>query len=262
VDTRRAAVAGRFYPSDPAELREQIEGFLRSATAPAGEPIPKAVIAPHAGTIYSGPIAASAYVRLAAGSSDVRRVVLLGPAHREWFRGVGVSSADAFATPLGDVLVDRSAIDDLLELDGVVVHDEAHRLEHSLEVHLPFLQVALGAFRLIPLVVGEASPELVGSVLEKLWGGAETVFVISSDLSHFHDYDTAMELDRETAGLIEEGALEALNGERACGYQPIRGMLKVARERGLGVSLVDLRSSGDTAGSRERVVGYGSFVVG
>lgn len=246
------------------ELERQIDGFLAAAERQLepSAPVPKAVIAPHAGTIYSGPIAASAYARLRAARDRVERVVLLGPAHRVWLEGLAASSAESFSTPLGDVPLDRQAIDDLLTLDGVVESDEAHAREHSLEVHLPFLQVVLDRFTLIPLVVGQATPSLVGSVLSRVWGGEETVIVISSDLSHFHDYETAARLDRETSTMIERLELESLDGERACGYQPIRGMLHVAQERGLSVELIDLRSSGDTAGDRRQVVGYGSYVIG
>ncbi len=261
---RPAAVAGTFYPSNREELEEQIRGFLAAAGSTLGPEAtaPKAVIAPHAGTVYSGPIAATVYARLARARGRIRRVVLLGPAHRVWFRGLAATSAEVFATPLGDVPIDREVVDRLLELPQVAVNDEAHRQEHSLEVHLPFLQVALGAFSLVPLVVGEASAALVGEVLDVLWGGDETFVVVSSDLSHFHSYEAARALDAETTQLIEGLRFEALDGERACGYQPIRGLLHTAKRRGLHVANVDLRSSGDTAGPRREVVGYGAYVVG
>ena len=188
--------------------------------------------------------------------------VASGPSHRVRFEGVATSSAEAFSTPLGDIPLARHLIADLSALSGVVENDEAHRREHSLEVHLPFLQAALGQFDLVPLVVGRASAELVAAVLEKAWGGDETAIGVSSDLSHFHDYETASRLDRETSKLIEALSFESLDGERACGYQLIRGLLYVARQRGLPVELIDLRSSGDTAGPREEVVGYGSYIVG
>jgi AmmeMemoRadiSam system protein B len=262
VRTRPAAVAGRFYPGNAAELDEEVSGYLESAARGRGDaPVPKAVIAPHAGTIYSGPVAASAYARLLPARDRIERVVLLGPAHRVWFEGVATSSADAFTTPLGDIPIDTDAVQRLLKMPGVVESDEAHRLEHSLEVHLPFLQLTLERFRLVPLVVGNAKPEIVGDIIDALWGGDETIIVISSDLSHFHDYDTAARLDRETSSIIERLELEKLNGERACGYQPIRGLLQVARRRGMRAELIDLRSSGDTAGPRREVVGYGSYVV-
>ncbi len=256
-------MAGRFYPSNRRELEAQIDGYLEvAAAALAGDDgMPKAVIAPHAGTVYSGPIAASAYARLTRAPERIERVVLIGPCHHVRFAGVAISSAQAFETPLGAVPIDGDAVGQLLSLAGVVQNDEAHRQEHSLEVHLPFLQRMLGAFSLVPLVVGQASATLVGRVLDEVWGGPETLIVVSSDLSHFHDYETARVLDRETSRLIETLSLDALTGERACGYQAIRGVLQVARERQLSVGLIDLRSSGDTAGPRSEVVGYGAYTV-
>jgi hypothetical protein len=264
VKRRLPAVAGTFYPGDSAALEAQIDGFLRDARRAARDEAPeapalKAIIAPHAGTVYSGPIAASAYVRLTPG--PIRRVVLLGPAHRVWLRGLAAPSVDAFATPLGDVPLDRVTIERLLDMPQVHLDDEPHRREHSLEVHLPFLQRALGRLELVPLVVGEASAEEVAEVLDAAWGGSETLVVVSSDLSHYHDYATARALDRETTQLIEGLAGSKLTGEHACGYQPVRGLLRCAERRGLHVRNVDLRNSGDTAGGRDEVVGYGSYVV-
>jgi hypothetical protein len=219
------------------------------------------MVAPHAGTIYSGPVAASAYVRLRPVRDRVRRVVLLGPAHRVALRGLGATSADVWETPLGDVPIDRAAIDALADLPQVRVNDEAHRREHSLEIHLPFLQCVLASFALVPLVVGAAAPDEVAAVLERLWGGDETLVVISSDLSHFHDYATAQRLDRATSERIEALDFEHIDGEGACGVMPLRGLLLLARQRGLELATIDLRSSGDTAGPRREVVGYGSYVV-
>lgn len=271
VQVRAAAVAGRFYPLDEGSLRSEIEGYLRCAGEALGPgpgraggvsaTAPKAIIAPHAGTIYSGSVAASAYVRLAARRAQIQRVVLLGPSHRVWFEGVGTSSAEAFESPLGRVPVDRDMVVELERLDGVLTHDEAHRREHSLEVHLPFLQVVLGSFALVPLVVGQATGDAVCAVLEACWGGDETAVVVSTDLSHFHDYDTARAIDAKTCSAIAALDTGALNGEMACGFQPVRGLLEVAHRRSLTVELVDLRNSGDTAGSKREVVGYASFVV-
>lgn len=260
---RAAAVAGTFYPGDRHALEAQLTEYLEEAVerTPRGEAPPKALIAPHAGTIYSGPIAASAYARLIPAKDRIHRVVLLGPAHRVALRGIGATSADAWQTPLGDVRIDRAAVERLLALPQVRVHDEAHRLEHSLEVHLPFLQLVLDDFALVPLVVGSATPEEVAEVIELGWGGDDTVVVVSSDLSHFHDYASARALDRRTTMHIEALAFDQIDGDGACGVYPVRGLLLHARRHGLTVRNIDLRSSGDTAGSRREVVGYGSYVV-
>lgn len=256
---RRPAVAGLFYPDDPAELEAAIRAYLAEAADPDA-PLPKAVIAPHAGYVYSGPVAASAYAPLSAGRGRIRRVVLLGPSHRVPFRGLAASSAAWFETPLGRVPVDRAAITAILDLPQVQVLDAAHAQEHSLEVHLPFLQAVLGEFSLVPLVVGDATPAEVGEVLERLWGGPETVIVISSDLSHYLDYETARRIDAATARAIEALEPEAIGYEQACGRNPVNGLLWVARRKGLHARTVDLRSSGDTAGPRDQVVGYGAWL--
>lgn len=259
---RPPAVAGAFYPDDPRELASAVREHLAAASVPAGEPVPRAVIAPHAGYVYSGPVAASAYARLAPARGRIRRVVLLGPSHRVPLSGVAAPSADAFETPLGLVPVDREAVERLRALPQVEVRDDAHRLEHSLEVHLPFLQEVLGEFLLVPLVVGEATPEEVAEVIEALWDEAGTVVVVSSDLSHYYDYATARRMDAATSRAIESLRPEAIGPEDACGRHPVRGLLLAARRRGLSCRTVDLRSSGDTAGGRDEVVGYGSYVLG
>jgi AmmeMemoRadiSam system protein B len=260
--TRQPAVAGAFYPADPARLAVAVQDCLREATAPApasGESPPKAIIAPHAGYLYSGPVAGSAYRRVAPLRGAISRVVLAGPAHRVPVRGVAVPHAGAFATPLGTVTLDEEAVERLRRLPFVETSDHAHALEHSLEVHLPFLQAVLGHFRLVPVVVGGASPGEVAELLEEVWGGAETLIVVSSDLSHFLPYAAACRRDRATAdGIL---ALDArIEPEEACGAAPVNGLLEVARRRHLVPELVDLRNSGDTAGGRDRVVGYASFV--
>jgi AmmeMemoRadiSam system protein B len=258
-DVRPAAVAGTFYPGNAAELAAAVRGCLAGTAAqvaPAASP--KALIVPHAGYVYSGPIAAGAYARLACVRSRIRRVVILGPTHRVAVRGLALPSARAFATPLGDVEVDREAVATLAGLRQVVVSDSAHALEHSLEVQLPFLQSVLDDFRIVPLAVGDASPREVAEVLDRLWGGPETLIVVSSDLSHFHGYAQAREIDRASAERIL--ALDGpLDHEEACGATPINGLLLCARRRGLAPELIDLRNSGDTAGDRSRVVGYASF---
>ncbi len=255
---RTPAVAGMFYPNNPQKLHDQLQDFLDQVEA-AGT-VPKAIIVPHAGYIYSGPVAASAYARLRAAKDIIQRVILLGPSHRVDFRGIAVSGMDAFATPLGNIPVDQEAIATICELPYVGFLEQAHVQEHSLEVHLPFLQEVLGAFKLVPLVVGEATPEQVGTVLETLWGGPETLIVISSDLSHYHDYQTAKRLDTATSRAIESLHFEDIDHEAACGRNPVSGLLWVARRKGLHGETIDLRNSGDTAGSHDRVVGYGAYV--
>ncbi len=256
---RTPAVAGMFYPDDPATLTSMIDGYL--ALARMGTGAPKALIAPHAGYIYSGPIAASAYAQLAPARATINRVVLLGPSHRVPFQGLALSQAEAFVTPLGSIALDQEAIATIRSLKQVHELDAAHAMEHSLEVHLPFLQRVLDSFKLVPLVVGEATPEEVAEVLDKLWGGAETLIVISSDLSHYHDYATARAMDGETSHLIQSLSPTEIDGEHACGCRPINGLLRAARERGLHATVLDLRSSGDTAGPRDRVVGYGAYAI-
>lgn len=257
ASVRPPAVAGMFYPDDPRELRAMLSEFL-SAAAPAGA-VPKAIIAPHAGYIYSGPVAASVYARLKPARGQIKRVVLLGPSHRVPFAGLALPSAARFATPLGEIAVDQEAAERIRTLPQVKVLDRAHADEHSLEVHLPFLQEVLGEFRLVPLVVGEASPQEVGEVLERLWGGPETLIVVSSDLSHYHDYATARRMDAATSEAIERLRYEDIGYDDACGRVPVSGLLYVARQRGLHGKTVDLRNSGDTAGPRHQVVGYGAY---
>lgn len=256
--TRPAAVAGMFYPADAKELHNMLKGFLAAADS-SGIP-PKAMIVPHAGYIYSGPVAAQAYARLKQHRTTIQRVLLLGPSHRVPFTGLAVSSADQFTTPLGDIPIDKPSLDSIRDLPTVQVMDQAHTLEHSLEVQLPFLQEVLEKFTLAPIVVGDAKPEDVSQVLEILWGGPETLVIISSDLSHYHDYQTAKRLDQSTTRAIEELRLEDIKHDQACGSIPINGLLYLARKRNLHAETIDLRNSGDTAGSRDQVVGYGAYI--
>lgn len=257
--TRNPVVAGMFYPSDPHELRTMIHDFLGAAES--SDTAPKAIIAPHAGYVYSGPVAASAYACLALARGTIRRVALLGPSHRIGFHGLAASSADRFATPLGLIPVDRTALEKVLTLPQVRVLDQAHALEHSLEVHLPFLQEVLGEFSLVPLVTGDATAQAVAKVLELLGGEPETLIVISTDLSHYHDYDAAQRMDAATSRAIEALHPDGIGYDQACGRVPLLGLLEVARRRGLRIKTIDLRNSGDTAGPRDRVVGYGAYVV-
>ncbi len=251
---RFPAVAGLFYPETGDALAATVDRLLESAAAPPGV-APKAIIAPHAGYEYSGPIAAQAYARLRLGSW--RRVVLMGPSHRCSFRGIALPGAASFRTPLGDVRIDSVSADAVLELPQVSVAPEAHDHEHSLEVHLPFLQRVLGDFALVPLAVGTATPDEVAAVLDLLWD--ETLIVISSDLSHYESYRSAQDHDAATAAAIERLDPEALGPDDACGCVPVSGLLLAAQRRGLVCSRIDLRNSGDTAGSKREVVGYGAW---
>ncbi|HSC01533.1 MAG TPA: AmmeMemoRadiSam system protein B [Burkholderiaceae bacterium] len=253
--TRPTAVAGRFYPADAKALARQVGEMLADAAAPDDALPPKVLVVPHAGYVYSGPVAAHAYARLMRWRSRVRRVVLLGPVHRVPVRGLAVPSASAFETPLGRVELDRAAIDGLADLPQVVVSDAAHAQEHALEVQLPFLQTVLERFTLVPLAVGSATAEAVAQVIERLWGGDETLVVISTDLSHYLPYRQAQAIDRATAERIVQLDPQ-LDHHEACGATPLAGALVAARAHGLVPHLLDLRNSGDTAGDRSRVVGY------
>jgi len=255
--SRQPAVAGMFYPANAVDLSAEVRELLAVARQVTFTRAPKALIVPHAGYVYSGPVAAEAYARLAPIANQIRRVVLLGPVHRVPVRGLALPRATEFITPLGTIPLDAEAMRSVSDLPQVTVSDEAHALEHSLEVHLPFLQTVLGEFKLLPFAVGNATAEEVAEVLEKVWGGDETLIVISSDLSHFLSYDAARQVDRDTVNRIL--ALNpGLNHEQACGATPVNGLLAYAGRHGLKVELLDLRNSGDTAGDKSRVVGYAS----
>jgi len=262
---RPPAVAGLFYPADAADLGELVDGFLSTAADDVTRlpHAPKVLVVPHAGFVYSGAIAASAYVMLrqrdSAEQPQPSRVVLLGPAHRAPVQGLAASSADAWRTPLGDVPIDDERRERLLICPGVSIDDDAHASEHSLEVQVPFLQRVLGSFRLLPLLAGHPDALTIGEVLDACWGGPETLIVVSTDLSHYLDYATASARDQATATAIIDGAGDSVTPYDACGAYPLRGLLAALPTRGLQLRLLDLRNSGDTAGDRSRVVGYGAF---
>ncbi|MGB3051290.1 MAG: AmmeMemoRadiSam system protein B [Polyangiales bacterium] len=258
---RPAAVAGSFYPAIPRALRAVIREYLDAAreTSAGRDPWPKALIVPHAGYMYSGPVAARAFVQVEASRELVSRVVLIGPSHHIPFTGLAVPSSTAFETPLGAVAIDETSRRQILRFSFVDVLDDAHHWEHSLEVQLPFLQEVLGAFAVLPIAVGRASPAQVAEVLEDVWGGDETLIVVSSDLSHYFDYDTAKRMDTATASAIESLEPERIASDDACGRIGMQGLLKAARRHGLVARTLDLRSSGDTAGGRDEVVGYGAW---
>ena len=256
--SRRAAVVGLFYPGRPAELAAEVRDLLAQAPATSEYASPKALIAPHAGYIYSGEVAARAYARLGAFAARVRRVVMLGPAHRVPVAGLVLPDADAFESPLGRVSLDVASMREAMDLPQVGVSAAAHAQEHALEVQLPFLQTVLGEFSLVPLLVGAASAADVAEVIDFLWGGDETLIVVSSDLSHYHAYAKAQAIDACTARDIVNGEREIASDE-ACGATPINGLIRCVRRHGLVPELLDLRNSGDTAGDRSRVVGYAAF---
>ncbi|NSL57052.1 AmmeMemoRadiSam system protein B [Uliginosibacterium aquaticum] len=255
---RPAAVAGLFYPADPHTLSAQLHSLLAQTERPSALQPPKALIVPHAGYMYSGPIAASAYAMLEALRDIIRRVVLVGPSHRVAFAGAALPGCAAFATPLGNVEIDSEAVFTLAQRPGVVFDDSAHAQEHALEVQLPFLQTVLEHFRILPLTLGMIEAQQVAELLEAVWGGPETLIVVSSDLSHYHPYAQAQADDMDSIGQILEGE-GPLNHEQACGATAINALSIAARRHGLLPRLLDLRNSGDTAGDRSRVVGYAAL---
>ena len=259
MTVRAAAVSGMFYPSDPHELHTLLRHYLQSLPVPNEAVFPKAIIAPHAGYIYSGPIAASIYRYILHYRTSIRRVILLGPAHRVAFQGVAAPKVDFFETPLGTVPIDHEAIRSVKHR-RLGYLNQAHEQEHSLEVQLPFLQEILESFTLIPLLVGRSSAEDISDILEALWGGDETLIVISSDLSHFESYSAAQRKDRATSQAIVSFSYRRLRGEDACGYRAIQGLLRLAKSKEMVGEIVDLRNSGDTAGDKSRVVGYGAYM--
>ena len=254
---RPAAVSGSFYPRQPEALAQEVAALLGAAKQRQSV-IPKALIAPHAGYIYSGPVAANAYARLEPARGQIKRVVLLGPAHFVAVQGLALPDADGFVTPLGMVPLDEPSVEMLSRLPQVLQSKPAHAREHSLEVHLPFLQTVLEKFTLVPLAVGDATPEEIADVLDLVWGGEETLIVVSSDLSHYLPYETARRVDQATAQAILD-LRESVSHQQACGATPVNGLLLAAQRRCLTPELLDLRNSGDTAGDRSRVVGYAAF---
>ncbi|MCW8933140.1 MAG: AmmeMemoRadiSam system protein B [Gammaproteobacteria bacterium] len=258
--TRPAAVAGMFYAADSEQLSADVTHYLRQAQNHLNIS-PKAIIAPHAGHIYSAPVAASAYKLLEPEADKIKQVILLGPSHRVAFRGIATPDTDFFETPLGKIKINKRNCEKAETLDFVQPSQLAHAEEHSLEVHLPFLQVLLNDFELTPFVVGDCERDDVAKLLELFWGSDETLFIISTDLSHFHDYATATHRDRLTSNAIESIQPEQISYEDACGRAPLNGLLTLARHHRLNIKLLDLRNSGDTAGDKNRVVGYGAYAV-
>ena len=257
--TRPAAVAGLFYPRDPVRLQTEVLELLGGA-APSSTAMPKALIAPHAGYVYSGRVAGAAFAKLRVDAQTITRVVLIGPAHYVHLGGIAVPSVDAFETPLGRVIVDAETCSEISRLKFVTRTDAPHAPEHALEVELPFLQIILSSFQIVPLVVGDAAPQDVAHLLDQLWGGPETLIVVSSDLSHYHSYEIAQRLDLATAQAIEQGDWVSLGSSEACGWLAVAGLLIESQRRGLEALRLALCNSGDTAGSQDRVVGYGAWM--
>lgn len=260
MNVRQPAVAGTFYPADAEDLSRDIAALLRDARTPIGPAAPKVLIVPHAGFVYSGPVAAEAYRQLTPVRNSIRRVALFGPAHRVALDGMAVPDADAFATPLGTVRVSGEMLGRVAGLPGLCASDFAHAAEHSLEVQLPFLQMLLDDFEVLPVVVGHCGADRVAAAMDAVWGGPETIVVISSDLSHYLAYDRARSVDANTCRRILNKET-TLSGDEACGANAVNGLMRTKHGRQLEVTAIDLRNSGDTAGDRDRVVGYGAFVL-
>ena len=257
---RQPAVAGMFYPADKESLENDIQHYIEEANYEI-DVIPKAIIVPHAGYIYSGPIAATAYKQIIPFKDKINRVVLLGPSHRVAFNGLAVPKSDIFNTPLGNITIDQESIRLISNLPQVSISEQAHREEHSLEVQLPFLQEILGDFLLTPLVVGNANRHDVAEVIAKLWPDEHTLIVISTDLSHYHEYNEAKQIDQYTSNAIKNLKPDLIDYDNACGRNGLLGLMTVAEEKNLAIDVLDLRNSGDTAGDKNRVVGYGAYVV-
>ncbi|HCK18777.1 MAG TPA: AmmeMemoRadiSam system protein B, partial [Thalassospira sp.] len=264
---RPPAVAGTFYPNDADILRSEIDGLMDAALhsdAVSGDVSPKAIIVPHAGLMFSGSLAALGFATVRALKDTIKRIVIIGPAHRMAFQGIALARADQFATPLGNMRCDLPALQKALALPHVQMLDDAHTLEHGLEIELPFIQRLFGEqsdIGIVPLLVSRCSPRQVHEVIEILWGGPETLIVISSDLSHFHDYDTAKKMDNRTRAMIENFDAENIDTNDACGALPVAGMLIAARNRGMKIKTLGMRNSGDVTGDKSRVVGYGAWAV-
>lgn len=259
MSIRQAAVAGQFYPAEKSRLIKDIEQLLANSDQSVDD-VPRALIVPHAGYVYSGSTAAAAYRTLQACNREIKTVVLLGPAHRVYLQGMALPSVGEFKTPLGNIKLDSEIIDSLATLPGVTISDEAHRLEHSLEVQLPFLQKVIDDFTLVPVVVGESSPEQVATLIDTISEIPQSLIIISSDLSHFHDYETAQRIDASTSRRILQKSTH-LSGEEACGARAINGFMASSFAQSLNIKLLAACNSGDTAGDKNRVVGYASFLL-
>ena len=259
---RRPAVAGTFYPARRGDLDRMVDDLLEGALTPEGAPPPTALVVPHAGYVYSGPVAATAYARLRGAAASIERVVAFGPVHYVPIRGAAVPAAGAWTTPLGEVPLD-AGLRERAVAHGADVDDRPHAPEHALEVQLPFLQRVLGeGFTFLPVAVSELSARAAADLIDAFLGEAGTLVVVSTDLSHYHDLAAARRLDRRTADAVVARNPAALGEGDACGIFALRGLVELARRKNLSIELLDLRTSGDTAGDPDRVVGYGAFAAG
>lgn len=255
---RRSAVAGYFYPSNKEILIKQIKNFLENATLKFNY-TPYALICPHAGYVYSGPIAGFSYKTLLPNKKNYKNIIILGPSHFEYVNGIAYISAEYFETPLGNAKVDLETLEKIKKLDFLVQNEDAHKKEHSIEVQIPFIQyIFQNDIPILPLAFGKISPEKIKILLETIWN-PETLIIISSDLSHYYDYDTAKKLDKQTSDAILNLDSDAIQYEQACGRIGIQGLLMFAKEKNWKAYLLDLRNSGDTSGSKTQVVGYGAW---
>jgi len=261
MTTRMPAVAGFFYTDNPGSLATEVDSYLSGCTQTRLERSPRALIVPHAGYLFSGAIAASAYAPLAPWRRQITRVVLLGPAHRVYIQGLALPSVSGFRTPLGEVLLDTGNMRLISEKFGIEINDQAHAAEHSLEVQLPFLQRSLDHFRLVPIVAGDCDPAEIQAIIRHYWGEADTLLIISTDLSHFLSDADAREMDQRTADAVMDLAPEKIGELQACGRIPLKALLAVAREYGAQIRQLAMGNSGDVSGDRHQVVGYGAWVV-
>jgi len=261
LTSRQASVAGSFYPKNPAQLKKTLTNLFNAnedLNIDFQTPV-KAIIAPHAGYIYSGPIAAKAYSLVSTCIKGKNKITIIGPSHFVPFNGIALSTAEFFETPLGKIKVDHHAYELINRIPEVIYLDEAHAREHSIEVHLPFIQYLKKDVRIIPLAVGQTSYQKVAKVLEKFCEEKDNLIIISSDLSHYHAYGYAQKYDLQTALKIENYKCSQLGPNEACGYLAIAGLLKMAKDRKYKIKRIDLCNSGDTSGSKDTVVGYGSW---
>lgn len=253
---KKPAVAGAFYPDEPDILNNMVEHLFDAITWAGSSP--KAIIAPHAGYIYSGIAAACAYQCLEM-MPYIKNIILVGPSHYIAFNGVAYSDYDTFITPLGELFVNTNLIQQIAKLPATQHFNDAFSREHCLEVQFPFLQKKLNEFTIVPLLVSGANKQTVASVLEALWGDKETLVIISSDLSHYHDYLTAQQLDSETSQAIVNLDADNIKEDSACGRIAIRGLLHLAKQKKMQAKKILQINSGDTAGDKQRVVGYGAY---
>jgi len=256
IKIRRAAVSGRFYPSDKLELSKIISSFMRKAVITNRE-IPKAIISPHAGYIYSGQIAAAGY-KVLERPNNIKKIILFAPSHFANFDGIVASNVDFFETPFGKIKVNNNSIERLEKKSLINVDNFAHEQEHSIEVQLPFLQYILNEFQIVPLLVSSNGFKNIPAIINELMD-KETLIVVSSDLSHYLPYEKAVITDKKTADHILNLEYDELSIDSACGIGAIKGLLLYTKIKHGKIDLIELKNSGDTSGDKSSVVGYGAF---